>query len=75
MFIKPTELEACLRVHGLRVEEITGLGPRAPRVSVLRNFIRARRGRISFGQLSRLMDVGQVKSTAVSYLGYAVKTV
>jgi 2-polyprenyl-6-hydroxyphenyl methylase/3-demethylubiquinone-9 3-methyltransferase len=69
------ELEACLRVHGLRVEEITGLGPRAPRVSLLRNFVRARRGRISFGELSRSMDVGQVEGTAVSYMGYAVKTV
>jgi 2-polyprenyl-6-hydroxyphenyl methylase/3-demethylubiquinone-9 3-methyltransferase len=75
MFIKPVELEACLRVHGLRVEEITGLGPRASRVSLLRNFVRARRGRISFGELSRSMDVGQVEGTAVSYMGYAVKTV
>ena len=75
LFITPTELEECLRRHGLRLDEITGLGPRANKASLLWNFTRARRGRITFGGLSRLMDVGQVDSTAVSYLGCAIKTV
>ena len=74
LFITPTELAECLCRHGLRLDEITGLGPRANKASLLWNFTRARRGRISFGELSRLMDVGQVDSTAVSYLGYALKT-
>lgn len=73
MFIKPTELEETLRRHGMRLGEITGLGPRSNKAALLWNFVRARRGRISFGQLSRLMDVGEVKNTAVSYLGYATK--
>jgi 2-polyprenyl-6-hydroxyphenyl methylase/3-demethylubiquinone-9 3-methyltransferase len=73
MFIKPTELEETLRRHGLRLGEITGLGPRSNKATLLWNFIRARRGRITFGQLSRLMDVGQVNDTAVSYMGYATK--
>jgi len=75
MFIKPTELEESLRRHGLRLDQITGLGPRANKASLLWNFSRARRGRITFGRLSRLMDVGQVTSTAVSYIGYATMTV
>jgi 2-polyprenyl-6-hydroxyphenyl methylase/3-demethylubiquinone-9 3-methyltransferase len=74
MFIKPSELEATLRRHGMRLNEITGLGPRSGRARLLRNFVRARRGHITFGQLSRLMAVGQVKSTAISYMGYATKT-
>ena len=74
LFITPVELEECLRRHELRLGEVTGLGPRANKVSLLWNFTRARRGRISFGRLSRLMDAGQVDSTAVSYLGYAIKT-
>jgi 2-polyprenyl-6-hydroxyphenyl methylase/3-demethylubiquinone-9 3-methyltransferase len=73
MFIKPTELEETLRRHGLRLGEITGLGPRATKASLLWNFVQARRGRMTFGRLSRLMDVGQVKDTAVSYMGYAGK--
>src|SRR6266516_2633125 len=60
MFIKPAELEEVLRRHALRVDEITGLGPRASKASLLWNFAQVRRGRITFGELSRLMDVGQV---------------
>ncbi|HET6988837.1 MAG TPA: bifunctional 2-polyprenyl-6-hydroxyphenol methylase/3-demethylubiquinol 3-O-methyltransferase UbiG [Kribbella sp.] len=73
MFVKPAELEQNLHRHGLRLDEITGLGPRANKASLLWNFSRARRGRITFGRLSQLMDVGQVKGTAVSYMGYATK--
>ena len=73
MFIKPTELEETLRRHALRLGEITGLGPRTNKASLLWNFIQARRGRITFGHLSTLMDVGQVTDTAVSYMGYATK--
>ena len=39
LFIKPTELEETLRRHGLRLGEITGLGPRANKASLLWNFI------------------------------------
>jgi 2-polyprenyl-6-hydroxyphenyl methylase/3-demethylubiquinone-9 3-methyltransferase len=73
MFITPIELGEALRHQGLRLGEITGLGPRAGKLSLLRNFYRARRGTISFGQLSDLMNVGQINSTAISYLGYARK--
>lgn len=73
MFITPTELEETLRRHGLRLGEITGLGPRANKLVVLRSFLQARRGRITFGRLSELMDVGEVKATGVSYMGYATK--
>jgi 2-polyprenyl-6-hydroxyphenyl methylase/3-demethylubiquinone-9 3-methyltransferase len=73
MFIKPLEVEEALRRRGLRLGEITGLGVRANMLGVLRNFARARRGRISVGQLSRALDVGQVKNTNTSYMGYATK--
>jgi 2-polyprenyl-6-hydroxyphenyl methylase/3-demethylubiquinone-9 3-methyltransferase len=39
---------------------------------VLLNFIRANRGRISYGELSRRLNFGQVKG--ISYMGYATKT-
>ena len=73
LFIKPEELGACLGGHGLRLAETIGLGPRENKASVLWNFIQARRGRITFGQLSRRLNVGQVKNTSLSYLGYATK--
>jgi 2-polyprenyl-6-hydroxyphenyl methylase/3-demethylubiquinone-9 3-methyltransferase len=73
MFIKPTELADSLARHGLIVGEIVGLGPLASVPSVLLNFVRARSGRITYGELSRRMNVGQVKSTTISYMGFATK--
>jgi 2-polyprenyl-6-hydroxyphenyl methylase/3-demethylubiquinone-9 3-methyltransferase len=74
MFITPAELAAVLRRHGLAPGAVTGLAPRANPLAVLRAYASARRGRISYGELSRRLDVGQVTSTALSYLGFAVKT-
>lgn len=73
MFITPAELAATLQRHGLVPGEVTGLGARARPLAVLRGYLSARRGRISYGELSRRLDVGQVTSTAVSYMGFATK--
>ena len=73
MFITPAELAAVLERHGLAPTETTGLGARATPLAVLRSLASARLGRITYGELSRRLDVGQVTSTAVSYMGYAIK--
>lgn len=73
MFIKPADLTATLTRHGLTLGETVGLGPRAPIPRVLVDFLRARRGRISYGELSRRFDAGRTKDTRVSYMGYATK--
>jgi len=74
MFITPAELTAILRRHGLAAGEVTGLGARAKPLAVLRGYASARRGRITYGELSRRLDVGRVTSTAVSYMGFAVRS-
>jgi 2-polyprenyl-6-hydroxyphenyl methylase/3-demethylubiquinone-9 3-methyltransferase len=74
MFITPAELAAILERHGLAPGETTGLGARAKPLAVLRSLASARLGRISYGELSRRLDVGQVSSTAISYMGFAAKT-
>ena len=74
MFIKPAELAAILERHGLAPGETTGLGARATPLAVLRSLVSARLGRITYGELSRRLDVGQVNSTAISYIGFATKT-
>lgn len=74
MFIKPGELTGLMARCGLEVCEITGLGPRASLPVAFAGFIAARRGRIACGEFSRRLDIGQVTSTAVSYMGFAVKT-
>jgi 2-polyprenyl-6-hydroxyphenyl methylase/3-demethylubiquinone-9 3-methyltransferase len=73
MFIRPAELADGLRRHGLRLGEITGLGVRAGKLGVLRDFVRVRRGGISIGEFGRSLDAGRVKRTRVSYMGYATK--
>jgi 2-polyprenyl-6-hydroxyphenyl methylase/3-demethylubiquinone-9 3-methyltransferase len=71
MFITPDELNEVLASHGLRLAEIVGLGPKSPNPMLLVHIIRARKGRISYGELSRRFDFGKVDSTAVSFMGYA----
>ena len=73
MFIKPAELASTLHRHGLHVEEIVGLGPRAKLPAVLGSYIAAKTGRISYGEFSRRVNFGRIKSTAASYMGYATK--
>jgi hypothetical protein len=43
--------------------------------TVIRSFIGASKGRITYGEYSRRVDFGRMKSTAVSYMGYATKAV
>jgi 2-polyprenyl-6-hydroxyphenyl methylase / 3-demethylubiquinone-9 3-methyltransferase len=74
MFITPAELTAVLERHRLAPAEVTGLGARANPLAVLRGYASARLGRITYGELSRRLDVGRVTSTAVSYMGFATKT-
>lgn len=73
MFIKPPELTAVLARHGLHIGEIVGLGLRAKAPMVVLNLIRAKAGRITYGELSRRLDAGQVKNTQISYMGFARK--
>ena len=73
MFITPAELARLLARHGLVPGDMTGLGTRAGPLTVLRGLAAARLGRISYGELSRRLDVGPVSSTAVSYMGFATK--
>ncbi len=73
-FIKPTELTQSMERHGLHKDEIVGLGPRSSGSTLLWSLIKAKRGEISYGELSRRMNVGQVRSKSVSYMGYATKT-
>jgi len=75
MFIKPSELAALLAANGLRPAGLSGLAPRAHLLASARNLRQARSGRISYAELGRRLDFGPVRSTALSYMGYAVKRI
>ena len=72
-FITPAELADALERYGLHVGEMVGLGPRAKFPTLLRSLISANQGRITYGELGRRMNHGRVRSTAVSYMGFATK--
>lgn len=73
MFITPDELTTTLDRNGMEVAEIVGLAPRAGAVRILRGLALVRRGRITYGELSRRLEFGEVRSLGVSYMGYAVR--
>jgi len=73
MFITPDELAASLGRAGLEVADMVGLGFRSSTLSALMSFVRARRGDLSYGELSRRLDAGPVRSKSMSYMGYATK--
>ncbi|MDV6270660.1 bifunctional 2-polyprenyl-6-hydroxyphenol methylase/3-demethylubiquinol 3-O-methyltransferase UbiG [Rhodococcus globerulus] len=73
MCVRPGELEVVMARHGLRAGEFVGLGPRSKNPLRLLDLVRAGGGRLSYGELSRRLNFGQVRTTAISYMGYAVK--
>lgn len=73
MFIKPAELTAVLRKHGLHLGEIVGLGPRTAKPKALLGFVSAKQGRISYGELSRRLNAGRIKNANMSYMGFATR--
>jgi 2-polyprenyl-6-hydroxyphenyl methylase / 3-demethylubiquinone-9 3-methyltransferase len=72
MFLRPEELAAQARRHGLQVHEIVGLGPRAGAWTVLTALRDLRRDRLSYLQVSERLDMGRTRSTRFFYMGYAV---
>ena len=72
MCIRPAELTASMERRNLRLGEIVGLGPRSKNPLRLLDLARAGGTRLSYGELSRRLDFGQIRSTAISYMGYAV---
>ncbi len=73
MCIRPDELDATCTRHGLRTAEVVGLGPRSRNPLRVLDMARAAHGRLAWGEASRRLDFGRTRSTAVSYMGYAVK--
>lgn len=73
MCIRPGELESVMKRHGLQLGEIVGLGPKSKNPLRLLDLARAGGRRLSYGELSRRLDFGQVRTTAISYMGYAIK--
>jgi 2-polyprenyl-6-hydroxyphenyl methylase/3-demethylubiquinone-9 3-methyltransferase len=72
-FLRPSELTGRAAEQGMTVEEVVGLGPRAPIRAALAAYVGLRRGKLTYRQVSELLDMGRTRSSAFFYMGYAIK--
>jgi 2-polyprenyl-6-hydroxyphenyl methylase / 3-demethylubiquinone-9 3-methyltransferase len=74
MFIKPVDLAANLRRHGLEPHPVVGMAPALSHPLALVKALRERKkGRITYAELGRRLRFKESRDTSVSYLGYALK--
>lgn len=73
-FIKPADLHRVLLGHGLANEDLVGLGPGCGPLKMFRLLRERARGRITYGELGRRLDLKVVADTSVMYAGYARKS-
>jgi len=74
-FIKPAELVTILARHGLDQREMRGISPRRLNpISMLLNFRRRVRGKITFKELGERLAFHEDEHLEVSYMGYAVNS-
>jgi 2-polyprenyl-6-hydroxyphenyl methylase / 3-demethylubiquinone-9 3-methyltransferase len=74
MFIKPRELQALMKRYGLIAQELTGLGPRANPITALTLLRKRKRGKVSYKEVGAHLNIGRIKNTSNSYMGYAIKS-
>jgi 2-polyprenyl-6-hydroxyphenyl methylase/3-demethylubiquinone-9 3-methyltransferase len=73
MFMKPVELAARLRASGLEPGPIVGIGPGVPPPRAIA-LMRARaRGRLTYGEFGRALQMRELRDTSAFYAGAAAK--
>ncbi|MBB5938753.1 bifunctional 2-polyprenyl-6-hydroxyphenol methylase/3-demethylubiquinol 3-O-methyltransferase UbiG [Streptomyces zagrosensis] len=72
-FIKPAELHALFRAHGLDNKDLVGFASPRPPLELLRAMRSRARGEITYGELGRRFQLEAGKDTSVIYGGYAKK--
>ena len=73
MFIKPRELKALFARNGLTWKEHRGMRPNVPILNALRYLRKRAKGDWTYQDLGRKIQLIEGRSTAVMYMGYAVK--
>ncbi|MCW5252506.1 MULTISPECIES: bifunctional 2-polyprenyl-6-hydroxyphenol methylase/3-demethylubiquinol 3-O-methyltransferase UbiG [unclassified Streptomyces] len=72
-FIKPQELHAVFRRHGLENQDLIGFASNRPQLDLLRDMRLRAKGGITYGELGRRFQLTEHKDTSVVYAGYARK--
>lgn len=73
-FIKPPELHALFRRHGLDNRDLVGFASTRSQLELLKAMRSRARGEITYGDLGRRLQLGVHKDTSVIYAGYAQKS-
>jgi 2-polyprenyl-6-hydroxyphenyl methylase/3-demethylubiquinone-9 3-methyltransferase len=73
MFIKPSELQALLDANDLDNQEVVGLRPGGNPLQLVRALRRVKTGSMTYGELGRMTRWSRAKTTAISYMGYAIR--
>jgi 2-polyprenyl-6-hydroxyphenyl methylase/3-demethylubiquinone-9 3-methyltransferase len=72
-FIRPDELAASLRRHGLPTSEFMGLSPAMNPLKAAAAFICLKLGRISFADMGHTLVLAKSKDLSLSYMGFATR--
>jgi 2-polyprenyl-6-hydroxyphenyl methylase/3-demethylubiquinone-9 3-methyltransferase len=72
-FIRPSEMRGHLRSAGLVAADFVGLKPRASPIRVIKALHARKRGRLTYADAVRAMDLGVSGDLSIMYLGYARK--
>jgi 2-polyprenyl-6-hydroxyphenyl methylase / 3-demethylubiquinone-9 3-methyltransferase len=73
-FIRPIELIAMLKRHGLDQREMRGISTRRNPIAIWLDLRRRAKARISFKELGRRLGFRESGFLSASYMGYAVRT-
>jgi 2-polyprenyl-6-hydroxyphenyl methylase/3-demethylubiquinone-9 3-methyltransferase len=73
-FIRPNELAASLRQYGFPQASFTGLAPSINPFPAVIGLVRRKLGKISFAEFGDKIKLQEGKSLAISYMGFAVRT-
>jgi 2-polyprenyl-6-hydroxyphenyl methylase/3-demethylubiquinone-9 3-methyltransferase len=72
-FIKPNELREMIAQCGLEPARVVGMKPQANPIDLIWQMRMRKRGKISYGELGRLMRMGPSADLSISYMGWATK--
>lgn len=73
MFIRPDELRAIMKRHGLEHRNTTGMRPPANPLRVVEALLLFKAGSISYATLAERLRFQASHITSLSYMGYAIK--
>lgn len=73
MFITPVELSSAAQKHGMTVQELKGGKIAMNPLATLWTVLQKKRGKLTFGQLGRQLQLKLDKDLSLNYLGYARK--